>query len=131
MNPCSMTRSSPLDANLLPIKNNVFIFQKCKMFYLILTYNNFYLGACIYFYFGFIRKDIEDPLHAFEFIENSARDEVLANGGSLSHHHGGMLVYLSITGVCYCCKGVIIYLVLNYTIPVKNQHFLTMPLFSW
>lgn len=45
-------------------------------------------GACIYFYFGFLRKGLEDPLESFIAIENAAREEVLANGGSLSHHHG-------------------------------------------
>lgn len=29
-----------------------------------------------------------DPVHVYELVEQAARDEVLANGGSLSHHHG-------------------------------------------
>ena len=29
-----------------------------------------------------------DPVHVYELVEQAAREEVLANGGSLSHHHG-------------------------------------------
>ncbi len=29
-----------------------------------------------------------NPIHVYELIEQAAREEVLANGGSLSHHHG-------------------------------------------
>lgn len=46
-------------------------------------------GACVYFYFGFNYRGVANPVEMYEEIENSARDEVLANGGSLSHHHGG------------------------------------------
>ncbi|KAH8403739.1 hypothetical protein KR215_001984 [Drosophila sulfurigaster] len=45
-------------------------------------------GACIYFYFGFRSPSITDPVGVFESIEHSAREEILACGGSLSHHHG-------------------------------------------
>eukprot|EP01135_Chromosphaera_perkinsii_P008723 Nk52_evm56s1444 gene=Nk52_evmTU56s1444 len=45
-------------------------------------------GVCVYFYFGFVYKNLKDPLDAYHQIEVAARDEVLANGGSLSHHHG-------------------------------------------
>jgi alkyldihydroxyacetonephosphate synthase len=45
-------------------------------------------GACIYFYFGFIYRGLEDPLKAYIEIETEARDEILKLGGSLSHHHG-------------------------------------------
>jgi len=45
-------------------------------------------GACIYFYFGFIYKDLKDPVQAYIHIEHGAREEILACGGSLSHHHG-------------------------------------------
>ncbi|XP_020930787.1 alkyldihydroxyacetonephosphate synthase, peroxisomal isoform X1 [Sus scrofa] len=45
-------------------------------------------GACIYFYFAFNYRGISDPLTVFEQTEAAAREEVLANGGSLSHHHG-------------------------------------------
>lgn len=45
-------------------------------------------GAAVYFYFGFNYAGIDDPVHAYEHIENCARDEILACGGSLSHHHG-------------------------------------------
>jgi len=29
-----------------------------------------------------------DPVSSYLAIENAARDEILANGGSISHHHG-------------------------------------------
>lgn len=45
-------------------------------------------GACVYFYFGFNYHGIPDPVHVYELIENAARDEIIANGGSISHHHG-------------------------------------------
>ena len=45
-------------------------------------------GACLYFYYGFVSDGLKDPLHTFHEVECAARDEVIANGGSISHHHG-------------------------------------------
>jgi alkyldihydroxyacetonephosphate synthase len=45
-------------------------------------------GACIYFYFAFYFKGLENPSEVYAEIERAARDEVLRSGGSLSHHHG-------------------------------------------
>ncbi|KAL5481873.1 hypothetical protein EMCRGX_G022133 [Ephydatia muelleri] len=45
-------------------------------------------GACIYFYLAFKYTGISDPIGAFDEIEAAAREEILSNGGSLSHHHG-------------------------------------------
>uniref|UniRef100_UPI00358FB4E7 alkyldihydroxyacetonephosphate synthase, peroxisomal isoform X2 n=1 Tax=Myxine glutinosa TaxID=7769 RepID=UPI00358FB4E7 len=45
-------------------------------------------GACVYFYFAFNYRGLSDPVHVYEQIEIAARNEILANGGSLSHHHG-------------------------------------------
>jgi alkyldihydroxyacetonephosphate synthase len=45
-------------------------------------------GACVYFYFGFNYRGVANPVRLYEEIENCARDEILANGGSISHHHG-------------------------------------------
>ncbi|CAO1427615.1 unnamed protein product [Diamesa serratosioi] len=45
-------------------------------------------GACVYFYFGFKYVTHSDPVSTYEEIENKARDEILASGGSISHHHG-------------------------------------------
>jgi alkyldihydroxyacetonephosphate synthase len=48
-------------------------------------------GACVYFYFGFNYQDGingADPTHVYEDIERAARDEIIACGGSISHHHG-------------------------------------------
>ena len=45
-------------------------------------------GVCLYFYFAFYYKGIEHPSEVFAELERAARDEILKNGGSLSHHHG-------------------------------------------
>jgi alkyldihydroxyacetonephosphate synthase len=45
-------------------------------------------GACVYFYFGFNHSGLPNPVETYEMIENCARDEILASGGSISHHHG-------------------------------------------
>jgi alkyldihydroxyacetonephosphate synthase len=45
-------------------------------------------GVCVYFYLAFWHKGIEQPVEVFEDLERSARDEILRNGGSISHHHG-------------------------------------------
>ncbi|XP_071197666.1 alkyldihydroxyacetonephosphate synthase, peroxisomal-like isoform X2 [Salvelinus alpinus] len=45
-------------------------------------------GACVYFYFAFNYRGLADPVHTYQQVEHAAREEILANGGSLSHHHG-------------------------------------------
>jgi len=47
-------------------------------------------GACIYFYFGFNYGSMPmmEAVHVYDELETIARDEILASGGSLSHHHG-------------------------------------------
>ncbi|MCG8371516.1 MAG: FAD-binding oxidoreductase [Proteobacteria bacterium] len=45
-------------------------------------------GVCIYFYFAYYFKGVENPSDVFSEMEHAARDEVLRSGGSLSHHHG-------------------------------------------
>jgi alkyldihydroxyacetonephosphate synthase len=45
-------------------------------------------GVCIYFYFAFCYKGVANPQEVYLELENSARDEILKSGGSLSHHHG-------------------------------------------
>ncbi|KAG8257811.1 hypothetical protein J6590_040721 [Homalodisca vitripennis] len=45
-------------------------------------------GCCIYFYFGFNWEGQLDPVATYEQIEERARDEIIACGGSISHHHG-------------------------------------------
>ncbi|XP_072931713.1 alkylglycerone-phosphate synthase [Epargyreus clarus] len=45
-------------------------------------------GCCIYFYFGFNSAQCADAVTVYEDIEAAAREEILANGGSISHHHG-------------------------------------------
>lgn len=45
-------------------------------------------GVVIYFYLGFYAKGVADPVAAYAALEHAAREEILAAGGSLSHHHG-------------------------------------------
>ncbi|CAB3251985.1 unnamed protein product [Arctia plantaginis] len=45
-------------------------------------------GCCIYFYFGHNTAKCPDPVTTYEEIEEAARDEIIACGGSISHHHG-------------------------------------------
>ncbi len=47
-------------------------------------------GACIYFYFGFNYGTMSmlQAVEVYEELEIIARDEIMASGGSLSHHHG-------------------------------------------
>lgn len=45
-------------------------------------------GCCVYFYMAFNYRDLKDPVETYEAIEHAAREEILASGGSISHHHG-------------------------------------------
>ena len=45
-------------------------------------------GVCVYFYFCMQIKGVANPSVVFSEIEHIAREEILSNGGSLSHHHG-------------------------------------------
>ncbi|WP_426752514.1 FAD-binding oxidoreductase [Myxococcus sp. Y35] len=45
-------------------------------------------GVVIYFYLGFYARGVPDPVAAYAALEHAAREEILAAGGSLSHHHG-------------------------------------------
>jgi alkyldihydroxyacetonephosphate synthase len=45
-------------------------------------------GVCLYFYFAFHYKGVGRPSEVFAELERALRDEILASGGSLSHHHG-------------------------------------------
>lgn len=45
-------------------------------------------GSCVYFYFGFSFKGLENPVEKFTAVEHGAREEILECGGSISHHHG-------------------------------------------
>lgn len=45
-------------------------------------------GCVIYFYLAFNYGGIEDPVTLHHKLETKARDEIIACGGSISHHHG-------------------------------------------
>jgi alkyldihydroxyacetonephosphate synthase len=45
-------------------------------------------GCCIYFYMAFHGGGVPDAVGVYHEIEMEAREEVLAAGGSISHHHG-------------------------------------------
>lgn len=45
-------------------------------------------GAAVYFYFAIYYRGLDDPSGVYAQIEHAARAEILASGGSLSHHHG-------------------------------------------
>jgi alkyldihydroxyacetonephosphate synthase len=45
-------------------------------------------GCCVYFYYGFKKLGLDNPIHTFEEIEEMARNVILQTGGSVSHHHG-------------------------------------------
>jgi alkyldihydroxyacetonephosphate synthase len=45
-------------------------------------------GVCVYVYYGINYYGIKDPLCLFKTIEDIAVEVIIANGGSLSHHHG-------------------------------------------
>lgn len=45
-------------------------------------------GACVYFYFCMNFENVPNPSDVYGKIEHCAREEILKQGGSLSHHHG-------------------------------------------
>ncbi len=45
-------------------------------------------GAAVYFYFGMSHEGVDHPSEVYAEIERAAREEILKQGGSLSHHHG-------------------------------------------
>lgn len=45
-------------------------------------------GCVIYFYFAFNYEGMPNPVEIYEKLEEKARDEIVASGGSISHHHG-------------------------------------------
>jgi alkyldihydroxyacetonephosphate synthase len=45
-------------------------------------------GVCLYFYLCISFDGVDRASEVFAELEHAARDEILRNGGSLSHHHG-------------------------------------------
>jgi alkyldihydroxyacetonephosphate synthase len=45
-------------------------------------------GVAVYFYFAYSFKGVDDPSGTYSAIEAAAREEIMAAGGSISHHHG-------------------------------------------
>ncbi|XP_014257150.1 alkyldihydroxyacetonephosphate synthase [Cimex lectularius] len=91
----SFETSVPWDQTINLCKNVKYVVdQKCQEFGI----KNFLIshrvtqtydcGCCVYFYFGFNWRGMSEPVTVYEQIEEAARDEILACGGSLSHHHG-------------------------------------------
>lgn len=48
----------------------------------------YHTGVCLYFMFGFYIKGVKQPEVVCSQIEYSLRQIIIANGGSISHHHG-------------------------------------------
>ena len=48
----------------------------------------YHTGVCIYFTHGFSARGVGKPDPAFAAIERAMRETIMANGGSISHHHG-------------------------------------------
>jgi len=44
--------------------------------------------ATVYCYFGYSCEGLSDAIATYSIVENEARECVMKNGGSLSHHHG-------------------------------------------
>lgn len=49
---------------------------------------SYHTGVCLYFMFAVSIQDIPAPEDVCVQIEHSLRQTILANGGSISHHHG-------------------------------------------
>lgn len=60
----------------------------CKYFISCRVTQTYDAGCCVYFYMAINYLGIENPVETYETIEHAAREEILASGGSLSHHHG-------------------------------------------
>ncbi len=45
-------------------------------------------GVAVYFYFAFSYKGVDNPTEVYLELEHIAREEIIAAGGSISHHHG-------------------------------------------
>lgn len=48
----------------------------------------YHTGVCIYFTHGFSTRGVDQPDQVFAAIEHAMRETIMANGGSISHHHG-------------------------------------------
>ncbi|XP_058813417.1 alkyldihydroxyacetonephosphate synthase-like [Topomyia yanbarensis] len=78
-------------------------------------------GCCVYFYLLFKHLDIpEDSLKMFMEIEEVARDEILACGGTLSHHHGVGKLRSKWYPACVSQTGVGIYKAVKKELDPKN-----------
>jgi alkyldihydroxyacetonephosphate synthase len=45
-------------------------------------------GVCVYVYVCVSLRGVDEPEQKFSSLEQAARSEILACGGSISHHHG-------------------------------------------
>ncbi|XP_044253457.1 alkyldihydroxyacetonephosphate synthase [Tribolium madens] len=91
----SFETSVPWDRALVLCKNvKEVIAQECqsqgiKFFMINCRVTQTYDAGCvIYFYLAFNHYHVENPVKVHEILETKARDEIVACGGSISHHHG-------------------------------------------
>jgi len=77
-------------------------------------------GACIYFYIGFNFHGIKNAVKVFSEMEECARDEVLLNGGTLSHHHGVGKLRRKWMSQCYTDLGIEILTSIKTKLDPKN-----------
>ncbi|XP_066259700.1 alkyldihydroxyacetonephosphate synthase [Euwallacea similis] len=91
----SFETSVPWDRAITLVKNVKYVISdECKkagVVYFIInsrvtqTYD---AGCVIYFYLGFNYENLSNPVDIHHRLEDRARDEIIACGGSISHHHG-------------------------------------------
>ncbi len=80
-------------SKLLPLYNGVYAaanraFEKIGVQGLIMAHlsHSYHTGACLYFTFAFEHGD--DALGQYDVVKKAIQDAFLAEGGTLSHHHG-------------------------------------------
>ena len=64
-------------------------------------------GAAVYIYFGFLYKGLADPVQTYSDIEDAAREEILKNGGCISHHHGNFKFFFFFFFLIFMDKKII------------------------
>jgi alkyldihydroxyacetonephosphate synthase len=80
-------------SKLLPLYNGVYAaanraFEKIGVQGLIMAHlsHSYHTGACLYFTFAFEHGDL--PLEQYDVVKKAIQDAFIAEGGTVSHHHG-------------------------------------------